>query len=417
VCTFVSGGYTAVKQRVLALFPSVPFPANTGGTLRSLTMMRALDSALDLTAIAWGRGSEALGRTLRGRLLAVPRSGRVDQLFAEAMGFVLGCPAGYARYGWFPSRLQTLLESEQFDAIHFDHPHTALSWPLIRKLQPNAKLVLDAHNVEAEIIERVAEQSPRWQRGAMRWQASRIRALERELARQLDLVFACSARDAEAFEDMGARNVRVVPNSIPPIKPSAVAERRDVIFVGSLDWRPNADAAIELAREIWPRCKSLLPGARLVIVGRNPPQQVLALAGHDVIVTGSVQSVQPYLDGAFATAIPLRAGSGTRIKILEAWAAGVPVVASRIAAEGLPYEDERDLLLAEAPGQFAKALVRLWRDRPLAEELIQEARRTVRPFTPEQIAKTVATHYAELFENASARLYSAPYEEAMAATP
>jgi len=127
--------------------------------------------------------------------------------------------------------------------------------------------------------------------------------------------------------------------------------------------------------------------------------------------------VQPFLDGAFATAIPLRAGSGTRIKILEAWAAGVPVVASRIAAEGLPYKDERDLLLAEDPAQFARALVRLWRDQKLADQLIAEARRTVRPFTPEHIAETVARHYAELFGNDSARSYSAPYEEAMAATP
>src|SRR4051812_17543808 len=341
-------GRHLVRRRVLALFPSVPLPANTGGTLRSLTMMRALDRAFDLTVLAWGRGGDALQRMLEGRVLTVKRGHPVDQLFAEAMGFVLGCPVGYPRYGWFPSSLQQLLEQERFDAIHFDHPHTALSWPQIRKLQPEAKLVLDAHNVEAEIIERVADQAPRWQRGAMRWQAGRVRELERELARQLDLIFACSGRDAQAFEEMGARNVRVVPNAIPPLKPSAVAERRDVVFVGSLDWRPNADAAVELAREIWPRCQPLLPGARLMIVGRNPPPQVAALAnGHDVVVTGSVPPVQPYLDGAFATAIPLRAGSGTRIKILEAWAAGVPVVASRIAAEGLPYADERDILLAE----------------------------------------------------------------------
>ena len=409
-----------MRQRVLGLFPSVPYPADTGGALRSLSMMRALDGAFDLTAMAWGKGASALGRTLEGRVMAVKRGGPVDQLFAEAMGFVLGCPAGYARYGWFPSSLQRLLEREQFDAIHFDHPHTALSWPLIRKLQPHAKLVLDAHNVEAEIIERVADQSPRWQRPAMRWQAGRIRQLESELARQLDMVFACSDRDAAAFEEMGATNVRVVPNAIPPLKPAAVAERRDLIFVGSLDWRPNADAAIELAREIWPRCQPLLPGARLIIVGRNPPPQVQALASHDVIVTGSVASVQPYLDGAFATAIPLRAGSGTRIKILEAWAAGVPVVASRIAAEGLPYEDGRDIMLAEEPGQFARSLVQLWRDRPMAEQLIHAARRTVRPFTPEQIAKTVAGYYGELFdeeETDNARSYSSTYEDAMVAAP
>src|SRR5213075_2026525 len=150
--------------------------------------------------------------------------------------------------------------------------------------------------------------------------------------------------------------------------------------------RPNTDAAALLAKEIWPRCRTLLPGARLVIVGRNPPLAIQALASRDVLVEGSVPSVRPYLDRAFATAIPLRAGSGTRIKILEAWASGVLVIASRIAAEGLPYTDGRDLLLAEEADEFARALVRLHRDRRLAETLSSGGRETVEPFTPARIA-------------------------------
>jgi glycosyltransferase involved in cell wall biosynthesis len=409
------------RARVLALLPGIPVPANTGGNLRALAMLKALDGAFDVTALSWtreGADAEALDRMLAGQTCAVPRTGPVDALFAEAMGFVLGCPAGYCRYGWFPARLRQLLEKQKFAAVHFDHPHTALSWPLIRRLQPQARLVLDAHNVEAEIVERLAESAPRWQRRALRWQARRIRELERLLARKMDLIFACSEKDADAFRAMGASAVRVVPNAIPPASPSVVAQRRDVVFVGSLDWRPNADAAVILAREIWPRCRALLPGARLAIVGRNPPSQVMALASHDVVVAGSVPAVGPWLDGAFATAIPLRAGSGTRIKILEAWAVGVPVVASSIAAEGLPYHDGRDILIAEQPSEFARALVRLWRDRRLGEELARQGRRTVEPFTPAHIAQAVARHYREVLGiGDSARPYSDAYAEAMAATP
>jgi glycosyltransferase involved in cell wall biosynthesis len=266
-------------------------------------------------------------------------------------------------------------------------------------------------------VERLAESAPRWQRKGLRWQAGRIRELERALARNLDLVFTCSEKDAAAFREMGARRVRVVPNAIPPLPAPLVAQRRDVVFVGSLDWRPNADAAVLLAKEIWPRCRALLPGARLVIVGRNPPLAIQGLASRDVLVEGSVPSVRPYLDRAFATAIPLRAGSGTRIKILEAWAAGVPVVASRIAAEGLPYSDGKDLVLAEEPGEFARALVRLWRDQQLAESLAKEGRRTVEPFTAEKVGETVARDYRELLDPESARLYNEAYAPAMAATP
>jgi len=406
---------------VLALLPGVPMPANTGGALRALTMLRALDAAFDLVSLSWAREKEdiqALDRTLRGRAWAVPRTGPVDAMFAEAIGFVLGCPAGYCRYGWFPARLRELLEEREFDAIHFDHAHTALCWPLVRRLQPQAKLVLDAHNVEAEIVERLADSAPRWHRKAMRWQASRIRELERELAQQMDLIFACSEKDAQTFRASGAAAVRVVPNAIPPLSRPMVAQRRDVVFVGSLDWRPNIDAALLLAKEIWPRCRGLLPGSRLAIVGRNPPMQIQALAAHDIVVAGSVPLVQPWLDRAFATAIPLRAGSGTRINILEAWAAGVPVVASRVAAEGLPYTDGKDLLLAEEPSEFARALVRLWRDRQLADSLVREARRTVEPFTPAQIAQAVARHYREVLGiGDSARPYNEAYAPAMAATP
>jgi glycosyltransferase involved in cell wall biosynthesis len=404
---------------VLALLPGIPVPANTGGNLRALTMVRALDRAFDLTALSWLRNADdapGLARMLRGRSHAVPRTKPPDMLFAEAMGYVLGCPAGYTRYGWYPARLRQILGSQKFAAIHFDHPHTALDWRLVRRLQPEAKLVLDAHNVEAEIVERLAGSAPLWQRRLLHWHAGRIRELERELARQVDLVFTCSDKDAGAFRAMGAKEVRVVPNAVPPLSAPMVAQRRDVVFVGSLDWRPNAEAALLLAQEIWPRCRALLPGARLIVVGRNPPLPVQALQSRDVIVTGSVPSVQPWLDGAFATAIPLRAGSGTRIKILEAWAAGVPVVASRIAAEGLPYRDGHDLLLAEQPGDFARALVRLWRDRQLAAGLTRAGRETVAPFTPEQIGLTVAKHYREVLGLESARPYKEEYAEAMAAT-
>ncbi len=408
------------RSRVLALLPGVPLPANTGGALRALAMIRALDQAFDTTVLAWSRAGEdfqALDRMLEGRVHVVERMGPIDALFAEGMGFVLGCPAGYCRYGWFPSVLKHVLTTQGFDFIHFDHPHTALTWAQIRRMQPEAKLVLDAHNVEAEIMQRLAETAPRWQRKGIRWQAGRIRDLERELARNVDMVFACSEKDAAVFTELGARHVRVVPNAIPPLSPALVAQRHDVVFVGSLDWRPNADAAVLLAKEIWPRCRALLPGARLVIVGRNPPLNIQALASHDVLVEGSVASVRPYLDRAFATAVPLRAGSGTRIKILEAWAAGVPVIASRIAAEGLPYTDGEDLILAEEPSEFARALVRLWRDRRLAEDLAREGLRTVEPFTAQKVAEAVARHYRELLDPDSARPYSDAYAPAIAAAP
>jgi glycosyltransferase involved in cell wall biosynthesis len=381
------------------LLPTLPVAANTGGALRALSVLRALDKAFALTVVARERENEngtVLTGLLEGSVHLLPRPTRITAVLNESSGIMTGLPAGYCRYGWCPPLLKQLLETRRFDFVHFDHSHAASAWPQIKRLQPQAQLVLDAHNVEAEIVDQFAAAAPKWQRKALRWQAARIRHLERELSRRLDLVLTCSEKDAAAFREMGARRVRLVPNAIPPLSPALVAQRRHVVFVGSLDWRPNADAAVVLAKEIWPRCRALLPGARLMIVGRNPPLQVRALASNDVVVQGDVASVRPYLDGAFATAIPLRVGSGTRIKILEAWAAGVPVVASRIAADGLPHSDGVDLLLAEGPAEFARALVRLWRDRRLADQLARQGARTVEPFTVEKIGEAVERDYREL---------------------
>ena len=384
--------------RVLCILPGVPLPADTGGNLRTLSLVRSLDEAFNTSTVTWAREGQDVRRfraRMRGGVCILERPHRVDSTIAMGLSALLGGPLGYSRYGFFPRRILGLLGSRQFDAIHFDHPHTALAWPLLRKLQPTARLVLDAHNVEAEILERLALLAPRWKRPLYRLQAERIRKLERGLAQAMDLILTCSPRDADTFRAMGARRVRVVPNGVPAFAPAPGAERREVLFVGSMDWKPNADAAVTLARDVWPLVRGKLPGARLVLVGRNPPPHVQALAAGDVIVAGGVPSVQPYLESARATAIPLRAGSGTRIKILEAWGAGVPVVASRIAAEGLPYRAGRDLILAEGPEDFARALERVFADASLASRLAAAGRKSAEPFGQAKVAEATIAAYRE----------------------
>lgn len=412
------------QPRVLCILPSIPLPADTGGNLRTLSLARSLDDAFDTTTLTWareGQDSERFRARMRGAVYVLERPHKLDSLIAMGISALTGRPLGYSRYGLFPKRILELLARRQFDVIHFDHPHTALAWPLLRRLQPNAKLVLDAHNVEAEILERLVPLAPRWKRPLFKFQGRRIRALERGLAKAMDLVLTCSDRDAAAFRELGAKRVRVVPNGVPPFSPMAGTERKDVLFVGSMDWSPNADAAVALARDIWPLVRGKLGGARLVLVGRNPPEQVKALAADDVIVAGGVPSVQPYLESARATAIPLRAGSGTRIKILEAWAAGVPVIASRIAAEGLPYGDGRDLLLAETAAEFAQQLERVYADAGLEARLAKAGRSAAEPFGQAKIAEKVVAAYRDELgvvtgESDKARRYKTAYEAAIAST-
>ncbi|RYZ40946.1 MAG: glycosyltransferase, partial [Myxococcaceae bacterium] len=171
----------------------------------------------------------------------------------------------------------------------------------------------------------------------------------------------------------------------------------DLVFVGSMDWWPNEDAVLRLAREVWPLVSSELAPGRLMVVGRSPSASVRALENERLVVTGSVPSVAPHLARALATAIPLRAGSGTRLKVLEAAAAGVPVVATRLAVEGLPMVEGEDVLLAESPQEFADALRRLRNDPDLCKKLAMNARRLAETFAWEGIGKGLG----EIYQSAS----------------
>jgi polysaccharide biosynthesis protein PslH len=143
-----------------------------------------------------------------------------------------------------------------------------------------------------------------------------------------------------------------------PLSPVGYAPLR-VLFVGSFAHGPNRDAAERLMRAIWPRVRAMRPGARLVVIGAQPPEQLRRLAGPDVELTGHVADVTPYLDAAAVVVAPLRLGGGMRVKILEALAAGKAIVASPLAIAGLEVRSGNQLLLAESDDDFAAAIIAL----------------------------------------------------------
>lgn len=149
----------------------------------------------------------------------------------------------------------------------------------------------------------------------------------------------------------------------------------DLLMVGNLAYYPNTDAAIFFCREVLPRLAPTAHRLRVAILGSAPPPEVLALGQHPgVAVLADVPDVKPYYAAARLAVAPIRAGGGSRIKILEAFAHGRPVVSTRIGAEGLSVVDGRHLLIADTADEFAAATARLLADRALAGRLVQEAR-------------------------------------------
>ena len=144
---------------------------------------------------------------------------------------------------------------------------------------------------------------------------------------------------------------------------------QEILFVGSMDYHANVEAVTWFVSNVWPLVKSSVPGLTFRIVGRDPSAEVLALAAPDVLITGTVDDIRPFYARAAATVVPLRVGGGTRLKILESMAAKVPVVSTRLGAEGIDVRHDSDILLADSPAEIAAALERVVTNRQLAERL------------------------------------------------
>ena len=241
---------------------------------------------------------------------------------------------------------------------------------------------IDFHNLDSEIWRRTGEDP---QGGAAAWfarlQAPRVRRLEADLARRAAGLSCVSRRDAGALSGLGAAaEAMVVANGVDLARyrmRARAPEDEVVFFVGDLSWPPNADAVRWLRARVWPELKRARPSARVEILGREAPMDLLGFAAPDWTLSGEGADTRPHWARAAVAVVPLVAGGGTRLKILEAAASGVPVVSTPIGAEGLEFVPESEILLREDAAGFAAAVAGLLADRAAARKQAIAARARV----------------------------------------
>ena len=246
--------------------------------------------------------------------------------------------------------------------------------------------VLFQHNVETSIWRRRARlaRNP-LARAYLDDQANKMADYEAAQCRRFGHVVAVSEADAETHRlDHGVDSVTAIPTGVDLdyFRPRGTRPRPgELVFVGSMDWSPNEDAVIGFVADGLPRVRRRVPHARLTIVGRAPTAKVRALARADgsVRVAGDVDDVRPYYEEASVVVVPLRIGSGTRLKIFEAMAMERPVVSTTIGAEGLPVRSGVDILLADGEPAFAETVAELLLDPARAAELGRRGAAAVRP--------------------------------------
>lgn len=223
----------------------------------------------------------------------------------------------------------------------------------------------------------------------------KLRRLERSAPRRYGLSVVCSEDQRQFFPPRLRDRVLTAPNGVSGrllTHPRHWEGAATIIFVGNMDYSPNVDAVFWFVREIFPSIIRRVPDARLLLVGHDSLKLLRPLEkGDRIVATGSVADVTPFVAGSTVSVAPIRVGSGTRIKILESLALGVPVVSTTLGAEGLELVPDRDILLADEPQRFADAVVRLLSDRPSRDAMGEAGQAAVAArYTWERLEQTLA---------------------------
>ena len=379
-------------------------PTTRGGQIRTLEMLRQLHRRHEVHYLTLDDGTQPEGparaKEYCQHFESVPHRAPSKQSFGFvaqlATGLISPLPVAVSR--WTSSamrqRAEQMCEREKYDAVVCDFLFPAANVPEL------GRAVLFQHNVEAMIWQRHAEHGAGpLQRAYFRLQAKRMAAYERRICQTVRRVVAVSASDARQMEEAyGLAEVGDVPTGVDVdfFRAPAVSEAKtDLVFLGSMDWMPNIDGATWFTSEVLPLLRRRHPDCTVALVGRQPTAALTALAAQDerIHVTGTVPDVRPWLHGAKVSIVPLRVGGGTRLKIYEAMAAGVPVVSTTIGAEGLDVTDGRDIRIADTPAAFAACCAELLEDAESRGRMAREAHTMVADRYSWQVVTNIFERY------------------------
>ena len=377
--------------RSLAICDRWPWPVRSGGQHRLAAMLEVLSELGDLKICIVSRDpvdDDARAATSAAlptaQVLEIPLVGRPQRRMAylRPHRWPWWEPHSQIDFPAVQSSMRAAVGQDRFDLVW---AHLTLGAPLLDGWGASVRIV-DLPELQHVMRRRRATLgSPRRNLGALRWKYAQAvdtrgwRRVERRACDQASLVTVCSETDRQALGGRG--QVIVVPNGykIPPepVGRSDVAGPATLAFQGTMSYYPNSDAAGFFARDVFPLIRQHIPEAQFRVVGRAGPDVLGLSESEGVVIVGGVDQIEDELAKAHAVVVPLRIGSGTRVKILEAWAYGIPVVSTTVGAEGLPVSHAENLLLADAAPALAEACIRVLTDEDLRRRLAASGRRTV----------------------------------------
>ncbi len=375
-------------MKVLFLAHLFPLPLDSGGKIKSYHTLRALADEHELHVVAFVRTAQE--RELIDELAPLCAGLDVVELERSKMRGLLDAAASLAaRRSFIVGRdyradmaqvVKTAMDRFAPDVVHIDH----LQMAQFVDFQAAPATVLDHHNVESMIIRRIAKSSksiPMRMYAGIEW--PKLQAYELDICRRCDVVVTVSEEDKSTLQSMDSSlsNVYSVPIGVDVNYFQPVQRDRgslNILSVGTMHWPPNVESMHYFYREVFPTVRQIVPGCTLTIAGQRPVQSILDLQSDpSVTVTGYVDDVRDISKNCGVFIVPLKSGSGVRVKILNALAMGLPVVSTSLGAEGLDVESGKHLLIADSPDDFARKVAEVLENPELGDMLGENGRARV----------------------------------------
>ncbi len=376
-------------MRILYLSQVLPYPLDAGPKMRSYYVLKYLSQRHEVTLLTFVRNTDrpeyiARMEEICHAVHTVPmrRSAVRDGQFL-LKSIVSGQPFLIVRdeVSAMTAKLRELLAAQTFDAVHADQLWMAQYALQAKSFSPDVRLILDQHNAVYLIPGRMADGETNPVKKMILARESKMMArYEAETCPKFDRVVWVTREDYDAVSAISNAPLPAPavipicgdPTRVQPVEPETGVKR--VTFLGGLHWPPNAQGIVWFAQKVFPKIRARVPDAVLTVIGKNPPAE---LAGSGVQVTGYVEDLSPLLAETQAFVVPLHAGGGMRVKIIDAWSWGLPIISTTIGAEGIAVENGVDILIADTAETFADAVIRVLQSSKLRQSLAENGRRTV----------------------------------------
>jgi glycosyltransferase involved in cell wall biosynthesis len=382
-------------MRVLHLTTEFPWPATSGGSVRTVSQLRILASLPEVESVTLLSVTEkpvtdeeraALSAAIP-KLRVIPPVFHPVHLFdfkryvprVVALRALRGVPylAGKWDSPGLRKRLRRELVQSAVDVVYLDHLGMARYLDDVQAERPSCRIVLDQHNVESDFFKQFAEKKTGVKRLVAKAEYAASAKFEKQALSAAHAVVAISNEDAKHFDGLAGIHAHVVPMVLPfERKPRPRPARPHFCYVGNLRWHPNVAGLDWFCREVWPKVRARVPDATFEIAGvgldrdaRGVQRVPEAWKVPGVTTVGFLEDLEPLYVRSLAMLAPVFGGSGVRVKMLEGFRAGMPVVTTPDGAFGLPLEDGKEALVAGDPGGFAERTARLVNDEALRQRV------------------------------------------------